>query len=192
MASGPIISWQIDGEAMETVTKFIFLGSKITADGDCSHEIKKSAPWKKSCGNPRQHIKKQRYYFTDKGPSTQSYGFSSSNAWMWELDHKEGWVLKNWCFWPVVLEKTLDCKESNQSILKETNQSFWIFIRRTDAETEAPKLWPPDVQNWLIRKDPDAGKDCRQEKGLTEGEMVGWHHWLNEHEFQPALGDCEG
>ena len=108
MASGPITSWQIDGETMETVSDFIFLGSKITTDGGCSHEIKRHfASWKKSYDQPRQHVKKQRYYFANKGLSSQSYGFSSSHVWMWELDHKESWALKNWCFWTVVLEKTL-------------------------------------------------------------------------------------
>ena len=115
LASSPITSWQIDGETREIVRNFIFLGSKITADGDCSHEIKTLAPWKKSYDKPRQCIKKQRRYFTNKGPNNQNYGFSSSHVWMWELDHKEGWMLKNWCFWTVVLEKTqespLDSKE---------------------------------------------------------------------------------
>ena len=115
MASGPITSWQIDVEAEETVTDFIFLGSKITADGDCSNEIKTLAPWKKSYDQPRQHIKKQRHYLASKVLSSQSYSFSSGQIWMWELGHKEGWALKNWCFWTVVLEKTLenplDCKE---------------------------------------------------------------------------------
>ena len=100
---------------METVTDFIFLGSKITADGDCNHEIKTLAPWKKSCDPRRQHIKKQRHYFANKGPSSQGYGFSSSHVWMWELDNKKGWASRNWCFWTVVMEKTLesplDCKE---------------------------------------------------------------------------------
>ena len=129
MASGPITSWEIDGETMETVTDFIFLGSKITADGDCSHEIKKVlAPWKKSYDQPRQHIKKQRHHFADKGPSSQSYGFSSSHVWMWELDHNENWTLKNWCFWTVVLEKTLrvpwTTRRSSQSILKEISPEY--------------------------------------------------------------------
>ena len=105
MASGPITSWQIDGE---TVRGFIFLGCKITADGDCSHEIKTLVPWKKSYDQTRQHIKKQRHYFANKDPSSQSYGFSSSHVGMWELDYKEGWALKNWCFWTMVLEKTLE------------------------------------------------------------------------------------
>ena len=109
--------------------------------------------------------------------------FSSSHVWMWELDYKESWALKNWCFWTVVLEKTLerplDCKEIHPVHPKE-NQS-WIFIRRTNAEAQAPIFWPPDVKNWLIRKDPDPGKDWRQkEEEMTENEMVGWHHWLKD------------
>ena len=107
MSSGPIISWQIYGEIMETLTDLIFLGSKITADGDCSHEIERYAPWKEIYDKPRQHIKKQRCSFPNKGPYSQSYGFSSSHVRMWELDHKEGWAPKNWCFQTVVLEKTL-------------------------------------------------------------------------------------
>ena len=106
MVSSPITSWPIDGETMETVRDFIFSGAKTTADGDCSHEI--SSPWKKSYEQPRQHIKKQRHYFADKGLSNQSYGFSSSHVWMWELDHKEGWVPKTWCLQIVALEKTVE------------------------------------------------------------------------------------
>ena len=114
---------------------------------------------------------------------------------MWELDYKESWVPKNWWFWTVVLEKTLEsplnCKEI-QPVNPKGNQS-WIFIGRTDAEGEAPILWPPDAKSWLIRKDPDAGKDGRQEeKGTKEDEMVGWLHWLNGHEFEQAPGDGEG
>ena len=118
------------------------------------------APWKKSYDQSRQHIKKQRYYFGNKGLSSQGYGFSSSHVWIWELDYKESWVLKNWCFWAAVLEKTLasllGCKEI-QPVNPKRNQS-WIFIGRSDAEAETPILWPPDVKNWLIWKDPDAGK----------------------------------
>ena len=128
MASSPIPSWQIDGKTMEKVTDFIFLGSKITADGDCSHEIKILAPWKKSYGQSRQHIKKQRHYFANKCPFSQSYGFSSSHVWMWKLDHKESWAPKNWCFWTVMLEKTLEipwtARRSNQSILKEISPEY--------------------------------------------------------------------
>ena len=115
---------------MATVRDFIFLGSKIPADGDCSHEIEKTlASWKKSYDQPRQHFRKQRQYFADKGPPSQSYGFSSSHVWMWELDHKESWVPKNWCFWTVVLEKTLErvpwtARRSNQFILKEISPEY--------------------------------------------------------------------
>ena len=150
--------------------------------------------WKESYDQPRQHIKKQRHYLANKGPSSQGYGFSNSHVWMWESDYKESWALKNWCFWTVVLEKTLesplDCMEI-QPVHPKGNQP-WIFIGRTDAEAETPKLWPPDVKNWVIGQDPDAGKDWRQEKGMTEDEMVGWHHRLDGHEFEQALGDSEG
>ena len=127
------------------------------------------APWKKSYDQPRQHIKKQRHYFANKGPSSQGYGFSSSHVWMWELDYKESWeftIPKNWCFWTVVLEKTLesplDCKEI-QPVHPKRNQS-WIFTGNTDVETETPILWPPDAKSWLIGKGPDAGKDWRWEE----------------------------
>ena len=155
------------------------------------------ASWKESYDKPRQNIKKQRHYFPDKGPSSQHCGFSSSQVWMWELAHEESRVSKNWRFWNVVLEKTLesplDCKEI-KLVNPKGNQS-WIFIGRTDAEakTETPILWPPDVKNWLIGKYPDAGKDWRwEEKGMTEDEMVGWHHQHDEHEFEEALGVGDG
>ena len=130
----------------------------------------------------RQYIKKQRHYFAKKGTSGQYYGFSTSHIWTWELDYKERWA-PNWCFWIVVLEKTLesplDCKQI-QPVHPKGNQS-WIFIGRADAEVETPVLWLPVVKNWLTGKDPDAGQDWRQEeKGMTEGEMVGWHHQLPE------------
>ena len=123
-----------------------------------------------------QHIKKHRHYFANKGPSNQSCGFSSSHAWMWELDYKQSWVLKNWCFWTVVLEKTLeshlDCKEI-QPVNPKEDQS-WVFIGRTDVEAETPILWSPDAKNRPIRKGPDAGKDWRQEeKGTTL-----WDGWI--------------
>ena len=142
--------------------------------------------WKKSYDHARQHIKKQRHYFGDKGPSSQNHGFSSSHVWMWELGYKESWTPKNWCFWTVVLEKILksplDCKEI-QPVYPKGDQS-WIFIGRTDVEGATPIFWPPDAKNWLIGKDPDAGKDWRsEEKGTTEDEMVGWHHQLDGHEF---------
>ena len=154
-------------------------------------------PWKKSYEKPRQHNKKQRHYLANKSPSSQGYGFSCSHIWMWELGYKESWVPKNWCFWIVVLEKTLesplDYKEI-QPVHPKGNQS-WIFIGRTDAdaEAEAPILWPPNVKNWLNGKDPDVGKDWRQEeKGTTEDEMVGWHHRPNGHEFEQAQGVGDG
>ena len=147
--------------------------------------------------NLRQNIKKQRHYFTNKGPSSQSYGFSSSCVWMWELDYKESWALRNWCFWAVVLEKTLvcplDCKEI-KPVNPKGNQS-WIFIGSPDAEDETPVLWPPDVKNWLTGKDPGAGKDWRwEDKGMTKDEMAGWHCWLDGHEFEQTreVGDGQG
>ena len=157
-ASDPITSWQIDGETMEKVIDFIFLGSKIS--------VEMLVLWKKNYDKPRQHIKKQRHYFPHKGPSSQRYGFSSSHVWMWELDHEEDWAPKEWCFWTVVLEKTLEsplgCKEI-KPVNPKGNKS-WISVGRTDAEAEAPILWTPDAKKWLIRKDPNAGKDWSQEK----------------------------
>ena len=128
MASGPLTSWQIKGEKVETVTDFRFLGSRITLDGVCSHEINMLAPWKENCDKPRQHIKKQRHYFANKGSCNQSHGFSSSHVWMWELNHKEGWERKSWCFWTVLLEKTLenplDSKEIKLDNPKEINPEY--------------------------------------------------------------------
>ena len=152
-------------------------------------------PWKKSYDQSIQHIKKQRYYFANEGPCSQSYGFSSSQVWMWELDHKEGWVPKNWCFWTVVLRKTLESpldSKKIKSVNPKGNQT-WIFIGRTDAEAEALIHWSPYAKNWLLGKDPDAGKDWRQkEKEAAENEMVGWHHWLKGHEFEQTPGEREG
>ena len=147
----------------------------------CFYFLLVFAPWKKSYDQPRQHLKKQRHYFTNKDPSNQSYGFSSSHVWMWELDNKESWEPKNWCFWTVLLEKTLEsplgCKEIQ--IVKPKGNQSWMFIGRTDAEAEIPILWLTHEKNQLIGRDPDAGKDWRQEeKGMTEDEMVGWHHWV--------------
>ena len=138
----------------------------------------------RGCDQSRQHIKKQRHYFADKGPSSQSYGFSSSHVWIWELHYKESWALKNWCLWTVVLktlESPLHCKEI-KPVHPKGNQS-WIFIGRTYAVAEMPILWPHDEKNWLIRKDPDAGKLWGQ-KETTEHEMVGWHHQLDVPEFE--------
>ena len=156
------------------------------------------ALWKKSYDKPRQHIKKQRHYFANKGlynSYSQMFGFSSSHVWMWELDYKEGWAPKNWCLWTVVLEETLESL-SNSKEIKTVNPKGnepWIFVGMTDAEAEAPIFGSPIVKNRLFRKNPDAGKDWRQEEtGSTEDEMAGWHHRLNGHGFEQTLGDVEG
>ena len=152
-------------------------------------------PWKESYDQIRQHIKKQRHYFANKGVSTQGYGFSSGHACMWELNYKEDWAPKNWYFWIVVLEKTLesplDCKEI-QLVHPKGDQS-WVFIGGTDAEAETPILWPLHAKSWLIGKDSDAGRDWgKEEKGMTEDEMAGWHHQLDGHEFEWTLGVGDG
>ena len=136
---------------------------------------------------PRQHIKKERHYFANKGLSSQGYGFTSSYVWMWELEYKEPWVPKNWCFWTVVLEKTLqsplDCKEI-QPVHSKGDQ-FRVFFGRTDAKAETPILWPLHAKSWLIGKDPDAARDWGQEeKGAIEDEMAGWHHRPDGHQFE--------
>ena len=167
---------------METVSDFIFLGSKITADGDCSHEIKRRLLiGRKVLTNLRLHIQKQAHYFANKGPSSQDYGFSSSHVWMRELDCEQSWAPKNWCFWTVVLEKTLESLldyEEVQPVHSKGDQS-WVFFGRSDSKAETPVLWPPHAKSWFIGKDSDAGRDWGQEeKGMTEDEMAGWHHRL--------------
>ena len=152
------------------------------------------APWKKSYCKPWECVKKQRHYFVNKNPYSQSCSFSSSHVWMWELDHKEGWALKNWCFQTVVLEKTLESPLDWKEIqpVQPKGNEFWIFIGGVCWSWSSNTLatW---LQRQLIGKDPDAGKDWRQEdKGATEDEMVGWHHQLNGHEFEQAPGDGEG
>ena len=152
-------------------------------------------PWKESYNQPRQHIKKQRHYFVNKGPSSQGYGFSSGHVWMWQLDCKESWVLKNWCFWIVVLEKTVESLWDYQDIqpFYPKGDQSWVFIGRTGVEAETPILWPPNAKSWLIWKHPAAGKDWRQkQKGTTEHEMVGWYHRLNGHGFGWTLGVGDG
>ena len=157
--------WENNGNS----DRLYFGGSKMTADGDDNHEITiLLLLGRKAMTNLSSIFKKQRHYFANKGLSSQSYGFSSSQVWMWELDYKESWAPKNWCFPTVVLEKTLesplDCKEI-QLVHPKGNQS-WIFIGRTDAEAETPRVWPPDAKSWLIGKDPDAGRDWdRRRKG---------------------------
>ena len=179
--------WQIDGETMETVRDCIFLGSKKTTYGDCSHEIKRCLLLGRKVMAKLDRLLKSRHYLANTGPSSPNYGFSISHVWMWELDYKEICVPENWCFWTVVLEKTLESpldSKDIQPVHPKGNQS-WIFIGRADAEAETPILWPPHAKNWFIWKDPDAGKDWgREEKGMTENEMVGWHHQLNGHESE--------
>ena len=182
MASGPITSWQIDGETVETMTDFIFLGSKITADGDCSHEIKRHLfLGRKVMTNLDSILKSRDITLPTKVCLVKAMVFSSSHVWMWELGYKKKLnAFELWCWRR--LESPVDCKEI-QPVHRKGDQS-WMFIGRTDAEVETPILWPPYVKSWLIWKDPDAGKDWRQEdKGMTEDEMVGWHHWLNGLEF---------
>ena len=184
MASAPTTSWWGNNGNSDTLFSW---DPKSLQMVTAAMKINTLAPWNKSYDKPRQHIKKQRYYFTDKGLYNQSYDFSSTHVWIWELDHKESWAVKNWCFWIMVLEKTLgspmDCKEIKPANPKG-NQS-WILIGRTDAEAETPVLWLPHVKSCLIGKDSDAGRNWGQEeKGSTEDEMIGLYHWLNGHEFE--------
>ena len=187
MASGPITSWQIDGEIMETVTDFIFLGSKITADGDCSHEIKRHLLLgRKDMTNLDSILKSRDIILPTKFHTVKSmvfvvivYGFDS-------------WTIKNWCF--LTGEDSWESLKSKEfkPVNSKGNQP-WIFIEGADAEAEAPILWPPDAKSWLIWKDPDARKDWRQEgKGMTEDKTAGWHHWLNGHELGQTPGAGEG
>ena len=182
------------GNSGNSDTFFLFLSSKITVDGDCSCEIKTCMLLgRKVMRNINSVLKSRDITLLTKVCIDKAMVFPLVHVWMWELDHKESWALKNWCFWTVVLEKTLesplDSMES-KSINPKGNQS-WIFIGRADAE--APILWPPDLKNWLIGKDHDAGEDWRQEvKGTTEVEMVGCHHWLDGHESEQAPGVGDG
>ena len=196
IAYGPIISWQIEGETVEEVTDFIFLGSKITPDSDCSHESKRHLHLRRKAMTNLDQVLKSRDITlpTKTCLYRQSCGFSSSHVEMWELDHKEGWAPKNWCFWTVVLEKTLESPLDWKEIkpVNPKGNQCWIFIGRTDAEAEAPIIWPPDGKSWLTGKDPDAGTYWDQEKGVTEVEMARWHHQLNGHEFEQTPGDGEG
>ena len=187
MASGPIILWQIDGEKVEAVTDLFTWSQK-------SLWMVTAALWKESYDKLRQHIKKQRHHFPDRGLYSQKYGFSFSHVWMWELDHKEDREPKNWCFWIVVLGKTLasplDCNEIKP--VNPKGDQPWIFIGRTDAKAEAPVLWQPDEKSLVIGKDPDDGKDWMQkEKGMAEDEMVRKHHQLNGNEFEQTPRDSE-
>ena len=164
-----------------------FLGLQNHCGQWCSHEIKRYLFLGRITMTNQYIILKTRHYFADKGLHSQSYGFSSSHVQMWRLNHKEGWAPKNWCFWIVVLEQALESPLDSKEIkpVNHKGNQPWIFFGRADAEVEATIFWPPDVKNWLIGKDSDAGKDWRREKkGMTEDEMVGWYHWLNGHEFE--------
>ena len=187
MASGPITSQQIDGETVETVADFIFLGSRITADSNCSQEIKRCLLlWRKVLTNLESILKSWDSTLPTKVCLVKAMVFPVV-MYGCELDCEESWAPKNWCFWTVVLEKTLesplDYKEI-QPIHPKGNQS-WVFIGRIDAEAETPVRWPPHGKSWLMGKDPDAGRDWwQEEKGTTEDEMAGWHHRLDGHEFE--------
>ena len=188
MASSPITAQQIDGETVVTVTDFVFLGSKIAADSDCSHEIKRHLLlWRKAVINLDSVLKSRDITLPTKAFIAKAMVFSSSHVRMWELYHKKGWMLKNWCLQTVVLEKTressLDSKEI-KPVNPKGNQP-WLFTGRTDTEAEAPILWPPDAKCWLTGKDSDAARGWRwDEKGTREDEMVRWHHRLNGCEFE--------
>ena len=188
MASGPITSWQIDGETLDTVTEFTFLGSKITVDGDCSHEIK----WhvllgRKAITNLDSILKTRDITLPTKVPLVKAivYPVVMYRCENWTIKKAEPWradAFELW-YWRRLLRVPWTTRRSNHSILKDI--SPWVFIDRTDVEDETPILWPPDAKSWLIGKDPDAGKDWGQEKkGMTEDEMVGWHHQLNGHGFE--------
>ena len=188
MASGPITSWQIDGETMETISDFIFFSSKVTADGDCSHEIKRCLfLGRKARTNLDNILKSRGITLPAKVHLVKAMVFPvvmcGCESWsLKETEHRRIDAFELWC-WRRLLRVPLGCKEI-QSVNPKGNQS-WIFIGGTDAEAEAPILGPPDEKSWLVRKDPDAGKDWRQEeKETTEDEMVGWHHRLNGHEFE--------
>ena len=175
MASSPITSWQIEGEKVETVANFLFLGSKITVDGDYSPmKLEDTCSLEGKLYKSKHHIKKQRHHFANKGPSSQSYGFSSSHVWIWELDLRKVWVPKNWCFRTVVLEKTLESPLDYREIKPVSPKGYqsWIFIGKTDAKAEAPILWPHDAKRQFI-KDSGSGKDWGQkENRVTEDEIV--------------------
>ena len=175
MASRPITRWEIDGETVETVAEFIFLGSKITADGDFSHEIKRRLLLQRKAMTNLDSILKSRD-ITNKGPSSQSYGFSSSHVWIWELNSKGSWAPKNWCFWTWCWRRLLQVpwtvRRSNQSLWKEISPG--CSLEGLMLRLKLSILWPPHAKSWLIGKDPDAGRDWEQEeKGTTKNEIAG-------------------
>ena len=179
---------------VKTVSDFIFLGSKITTDVDCSHEIKRRLLLGRKVMTNLDSIFKSRDITLPTKLHLVKSGFSSGHAWMWKLDCEESWAPKNWCFWTVVLEKTLesplDCKEI-QPVHSKGDLS-WVFFGRTDAEAKTPILWPPHAKSWLIVKDPDAGRDWGRRRRGRQDEMAGWHHWLDERESGWTLGVGDG
>ena len=188
MASSSSTSWPTDEENVKTVAVFIFLDSKIAVDGDCIHKIKGCLfLGRKAMTNLDNILKKQRYHFANKGLYSQTYGFFSGLVWMWDLDHKEGLALKNWCFQIVVLEKTLESPLDRKEIkpINPKGNQPWIFIGRTDSEAEALILRPLYVKNQFIGEDLDVGKDWGQkEKRSTEDEMFECYHRLHGNEFE--------
>ena len=196
MASGPFTSWEIDGESVETVSDFIFWGSKIISDCDCSHEIKRRLLlWRQFMTN-LDSILKSREITLPKKVHLVMVMVLPVVMYGCELDCGESWAPKNWCFWTVMLEMTLenplDCKEIQPVCPK--GYPFSVFIGRTDAEAETPILWPPHEKSWFIGKDPDARDWVQEEKGTAEDEVAGWHHQLDGHEFEwtPRVGDGPG
>ena len=176
MASSPFTSWQIDGGKWKQCQTLFSWAPKSLQILTASLKLKDPCFLKEKLWQTRQHFKKQRHHFAKQGPYSQSYGLSSSQVQIWELEHKEGWVLKNWCLWTVVLEKTLESTLDSKEIQPENpkgNQPWRIFIGQTDAENEAPILWPPEAKSWLIVKDTDAEKDWRQVERGNRGQD-GW------------------
>ena len=195
MALGPISSWKAEGGKVEVVTDFLFLGSKITMDIDCSHEIRIRLLLGSKAMKYLDSVLKTRHCFADKSPYSQGSGLPSDHVRLWELDCKEGRMSKNWCLRTVVLEKTPESPLDSQEIkpVSFKGNQLWKLIGRTDAEVEAPVFWSFDMNSWLIGKVPDAGKDQGQkDKRASEDEMTVWHHWCNGHELGQTLGDGEG
>ena len=192
MASGSITSWQIDGEKVGIVADCIFLGTKITVDGDCSCEIKRRLLLgRKAMTNLDSVLKSRDITLPTKVCLVKPMAFPVV-MYGCELDHKEGWALNNWCLWTAVLEKTLESPLDSKKIkpVNSTGNQHWIFIGRSDVEAEAPILWPHDEKSQFTGKDPKAGKEWGQEeKGTTEDEVIGWHRRLNGHEFEQTPGD---
>ena len=196
MASSPITSWEIDGETVETVSDFIWGGApKSLQMVIAAMKLKDAYSLEEKLWPDLIAYSKAETLLCQQGPSSPGYGFSCGHISMWELDCAEGWELKNWCIWTVVLEKTLesplDCKEIQP--IHSKGDKPWDFFGRNDAKAETPVLWPTHVKSWLIGKDSDAGREWGQEeKGTTEDEMAGWHHWVDGREFEWTLGDGDG